>query len=162
MFGTIIVLVGLILITPGLLGHPSELASLPVLIVAMTHNETEFIVDVSGAVQAYLYENIVLTASHMNPDHTNGTGWSYAANDTYNAEIYVPVNATPLWVHTRLLDQQGNYFEYNITVNAFNDTAAGNALTMQFTFPDDPGTATRDVAPPADFRWPVPRRGMVA
>ena len=161
MFGTIIVLVALILITPNLLGHPSEFASLPVLIVAMTHNETAFIVDVTGSVQAYLYDNIVLSASHMNPDGTNGTRWSYVGNDTYNAEMYVPANATPLWIRTRLLDQQGNYFEYNVTVSTFNDTANANQLTMLFTFPDDPGTMPRNVVPPADFRWPVPRRGVV-
>ena len=162
MFGTIIVLVALILITPSLLGHPSELTSLPVLIVAMTHNETSFIVDVTGAVQAYLYRSIALTVSQMNSDGTNGTQWSYTRNDAYSAAVYVPANATPLWIHTKLLDQQDNYFEYNVTMHTFNDTANGNRLTMLFNFPDDEGTMARYVVPPADFRWPVPRRGMIA
>lgn len=161
MFGTIIVLVVFILITPTLLGHPSELTSVPVLIVAMTHEKSSFIVDVTGAVQAYLYENITLTVSTMGPDHANTTRGAYARNDTYNAAVYVPANATPLFIHTRLVDQQGNFFEYNLTVDKFNDTANANQLTLVFTFPDDMGTAARYAVPPTDFRWAVPRRGMV-
>ncbi len=161
MFAIIIVLMGLILLTPSLLGRPSELTSVPALIVAMTRDESTFIVDVTGAVQAYLYENITLSVSTMGPGGANTTrGW-YARNDTYNAAVYVPANATPLWIHTRLVDQQGNYFEYNVTVDKFNDAANGGKLTMVFTFPDDPGTAARNVVPPLDFRWPVPRRGML-
>ncbi len=162
MFGTIIVLVVFILVTPTLLGRPSELTSVPVLIVGMTHDESSFIVDVAGAVQAYLYENITLTVSTMGPDHTNTTRGAYARNDSYDAAVYVPANATPLFIHTRLVDQQGNYFEYNLTVSSFNDTANANKLTLVFTFPDDVGTAARNVVPPTDFRWAVPRRGMVA
>lgn len=161
MFGTIIVLVVFILVTPTLLGRPSELTSVPVLIVAMTHDESSFIVDVTGAVQAYLYENISLHVSTMGPGHANTTRGTYARNDTYNAAIYVPANATPLFIHARLVDQQGNYFEYNLTVGTFNDSANANKLTLVFTFPDDAGTTARYVVPPTDFRWAVPRRGMV-
>lgn len=162
MFGTILVLVVVILVTPSLLGRPSELTSVPVLIVAMTHDQSTLIVDVTGAVQAYLYENITLTVAHMGPSGANETRGAYVRNESYNAAIYVPANATPLWIHTRLVDQQGNYFEYNVTVGRFNDTANANQLTLVFTFPDDTGTAARYVVPPADFRWAVPRRGMVA
>jgi hypothetical protein len=161
MFGTIIVLVVLILITPTLLGRPSELTSVPVLIVAMTHDESSFIVDVTGAVQAYLYNNITLTVSTMGPAHANVTRGAYARTDTYNAALYVPANATPLWIHTRLVDQQGNFFEYNLTVGKFNDTANRGKLTLVVTFPDDTGTPARTVVPPSDFRWAVPRRGIV-
>jgi len=161
MFGTIIVLVALILVTPNLLGHPSELTSIPVLIVAMTHDQGMFIVDVTGAVQAYLYKNVTLNVSRMNPNGTSTFLASYSRNDTYNAALYVPVNETPLWVHTRLVDQQDNYFEYNVTMSTFNDSSNFDKLTMVLSFPDDPGTATRNVVPPADFRWPVPRRGML-
>ncbi len=162
MFGTIIVLVVFILITPTLLGRPSELTSVPVLIVAMTHNETSFIVDVTGAVQAYLYKNISLTVSTMGPGHANVTRGDFARTDAYNAAVYVPANATPLFIHTRLVDQQDNYFEYNLTVSRFNDTANAGQLTLVFAFPDDVGTTARYVVPSADFRWAVPRRGMVA
>ncbi len=160
MFGTIIVLVVLILITPTLMGRPSELTSVPALIVGMTHDESTIIVDVTGAVQAYLYQNITLTVSTIGPGGTNTTLAVYARNDAYNAAVYVPANATPLWVHTRLVDQSGNYFEYNLTVGKFNDPANMNQLTLIFTFPDDKGTA-RYVVPPKDFQWYVPRRGMV-
>lgn len=161
MFCTIIVMVVLILVTPNLLGHPAELTSVPVLIVAMTHDKSTFVVDVTGAVQAYLYENINLTVSTMGPDRTNVTrGW-YEANDSFDAALYIPANATPLWIHTRLVDQQGNYFEYNLTVSQFNDTTNANQLTLVFAFPDETNEPTRKVVPPADFRWAVPRRGMI-
>ncbi len=161
MFGTIIVLVGLILYTPNLLGHPSELTSVPVLLVAMNHDKSSVVVDVTGAVQAYLYRSVLLTVSHVNTNGTNGTTWTSAHNDTYNAAIYVPANATPLWIHTKLVDQQYNYFEYNVSMHTFNDSANAYKLTMAFAFPDDPGTAVRNVVPPADFQWAVPRRGSM-
>lgn len=160
MFGTIIAMVALIVITPSLLGHPSELTSIPVLIVAMTHDHTTLIVDVTGAVQAYLYRNVTLNVSRLAANGTNASVGFTSRNETFNAELFIPLNETPLWIHTRLVDQQNNYFEYNVTVSTFNDTKNENKLTMAFNFPDDPGTATRYVVPPADLPWPVPRRGM--
>ncbi len=160
MFGTVIVLVALILITPNLLGRPSELTSIPVLIVAMNANRTEFIIDVTAAVQAYLYRNVTLEVNHVEPDFTNVSIASYSRSDTYNVQLQVPANATPLWIHARLVDLQGNYFEYNLTVQTFHDANNAYRLTMAFDFPDEPGTAPRYAVPPADFRWPIPRRGM--
>ncbi len=161
MFGTVIVLVSLILITPSLLGRPSELASIPVLIVAMTHDRSAIIVDVTAAVQAYLYDNVTLEVKHTAANGTNTTLRRYAGNETYNAQVEVPSNTTPLWIHARLVDLQGNYFEYNLTVRTFYDANNAYKLTMAFTFPDDPAEATRYAVPPADFRWPIPRRGML-
>ena len=161
MFGTVIVLVSLILITPNLLGRPSELTSIPVLIVAMNANRTEFIVDVTAAVQAYLYRNVTLEVSRMGPGSTNVSVASYSLNDTYNVQLRVPANATPLWIHAKLVDLQDNYFEYNLTVRAYYDANNAYKLTMTFDFPDEPGTAPRYTVPPADFRWPIPRRGML-
>ncbi len=162
MFATIMVLMALILVTPTLLGHPSELTAIPALIVAMTPDHGTIIVDVTAAAQAYLYKNITLTVSHMNvsANYTNVTVESYARNNSYNAALYVPANATPLWIHTRLIDQQNNFFEYNLTVSRFNDPNNAGQLTLVFNFPDEPGTATRYMVPPSDFRWAVPRRGM--
>lgn len=161
MFGTIIVLLAMILITPNLLGRPAELASIPVLIVAMTHDQARIIVDVTAAVQAYLYDKVALEVNHVMANGTNVTLVRYSQNDTYNVETEVAANGTPFWIHTRLVDAQGNYFEYNLSVRTFQDPNNGYKLTMAFTFPDDPGTATRYAASPGDFRWPVPRRGMV-
>lgn len=161
MFGTIIVLVVLILVTPTLLGHPSELSSAPVLLVAMTHDQSMLVVGVTGAVQAYLYDNITLNVSRVDPNGTNTSLGRFAQNDTYTAELYVPApaNATLLWIHVRLVDQQHTYFEYNVTM--YLDTTVAGRLTMVFNFPDVPGTATQRVVPPDDFRWAVPRRGML-
>lgn len=161
MFGTVIVLVSLILVTPNLLGRPSELTSIPVLIVAMNANRTEVIVDVTAAVQAYLYRNVTLQVSHMGPGSTNVSVASYSLNDTYNVQLEVPANATPLWIHAKLVDIQENYFEYNLTVRTFFDANNGYKLTMAFDFPDEPGNSARYTVPPADFRWPIPRRGML-
>lgn len=163
MFGTIIILMALILLTPTLLGHPSELTAIPALIVAMTPDHGTIIVDVTAAAQAYLYKNITLTVLHMNAtaNYRNTTVDSAARNFTYNLALYVPANATPLWIHTRLLDEQDNFFELNLTVNRFDDPNNGGKLTMVFNFPDPPATATRYAVPPVDFRWPVPRRGMI-
>lgn len=121
MFGAVIVLVALILITPNLLGRPSELTSIPVLIVAMNASHSEIIVDVTAAVQAYLYRNITLDVKHMNPDSSNVTLAPFSQNDTYNVQVEIAANATPLYIHARLVDEQGNYFEYNVTVQTFND-----------------------------------------
>jgi len=161
MFGTIIVLVSLILVTPSLLGRPSELTSIPVLIVAMTHDQSSIIVDVTAAVQAYLYDNVTLEVKHMNPDFSNVTLVQYSENDTYNVQAKVPASQAPLWIHATLVDLQGNYFEYNVTVRTFNDANNGYKLTMVFNFPDDPREATRYTVQPSDFRWPIPRRGVM-
>ncbi len=162
MFGTIIVLVVLILATPTLLGHPSELSSAPVLLVAMTHAGSTLVVGVTGAVQAYLYDNITLNVSRENPNGTSTSlGW-FAQNDTYTAELYVPApeNSTVLWIHVRLVDQQQTYFEFNVTMSL--DATSTGHLTMVFNFPDVQDAAPQRVVPPDDFRWAVPRRGMLA
>jgi hypothetical protein len=161
MFGTVIVLMSLILITPNLLGRPSELTSVSELVVAMNHDETKIIVDVTAAVQAYLYDNLTLEVKHMNPDLSNVTLARYSQNDSYNVQVEVPANATPLWIHARLVDIQGNYFEYNVTVRMFYDQNNGYKLTLAFNFPDEPSNGPRYTVPPADFRWPIPRRGML-
>lgn len=163
MFGTVIVLVVLILVTPALLGRPSELSSVPVLLVAMTQSRSTLIIDVTGAVQAYLYENITLNVTLRNANGTSTSLGRYQRSEEYNAALSVPVpaNGTRLWIHARLVDQQKNYFEYNVTMSTFNDTTNGNKLTMAFTFPDDTSTMQK-VVPPSDFRWAVPRRGMLS
>ncbi len=163
MFGTIIVLVALILVTPDLLGRPSELSSAPVLLVAMTQSKAGLIVDVTGAVQAYLYENVSLNVSRENPNGTSTDLASYARTEAYNAALYVsaPTNGTVLWIHAWLVDQQKNYFELNVTMHTFNDTGNGGKLTMVFDFPDPPTMLSQDVVPPNDFRWAVPRRGLL-
>lgn len=156
MFATIIVLVVLILVTPNLLGHPTELGSLPILIVALTPDASRVIVDVNGA-QAYLYESLNLTVRSL-PANNTTIAWSQD-NDTYAAQLKVPANATPLYVHTRLLDRGGNLFELNVTLNLTED--ANHKPVMVFAFPTDRDTGEVTVTPPVDFRWPVPRRGMI-
>jgi hypothetical protein len=160
MFATIIVLGALILVTPNLLGHPSELASLPILIVAMTHDQKALVVDVTAFSQAYMYDNITLEVHHLNPDNSTVPYSSAAGNDTYSESLDVPVNATPLFIHTRLVDHQENYFEINVTMRLSTD--ANEKVVMVFRIPDDQGSTTVYLrTPPDEFRWPVPRKGML-
>jgi hypothetical protein len=162
MFATIIVLVGGILITPSLVGHTSELTSLPEILIAICpHDQSEFVIDVTAAVEAYLFANVTIQVNHMNPDGANMSLASYARNDTYGGELYVPVDDAPLWIHTRLVDIQGNYFEYNLTLQTFYNPNNGGRLTMVINFPDEHGAATKYLVPPNDLRWPIPRRGTI-
>ena len=167
MFSTIVALVALILVTPSFLGHPTTLASLPVLIVAMAPHTDILIVDVTGGLQPYLYANVSLEATPMGL--ANSTSYREAAggNWTYGATLYIPpngtthlpMNGTKFLVHTRLVDRDGNLFEYNLTVRTYRNT--NGDPVMVFTFPDDPGAAEMQRTPPSDFRWVVPRRGSV-
>jgi hypothetical protein len=159
MFATVLALTALILVTPNLIGHPSELASLPILIVALTRDQATVIVDVTGAVQAYLYDNITLDVRSLPPPANNTTIGSYARNDTYSGQVYVPANATPLYIHARLVDHSGNFFEENVTMNLTTDSNSN--LIMVFRFPTNAGDTEITRTPPDDFRWPVPRRGMI-
>jgi len=158
MFATIIALVALILVTPELLGRPSELASLPILIVAMTKDKSTFIVDVTAAVQPYLYEEVNLSIHFPDPNGTWLPGPYQAKNESFQASVYLPVDAAPFLVRAWLVDQQGNYFEANVTVRTQTDSEG--RLQMVFAFPDDPHAAEVTRTPPEDFRYAVPRRGM--
>lgn len=159
MFAIIIVLVALILITPSLLGHPSELGTLPILIVAMSPDQREIIVDVTSAVQAYLYQNVSIEVRSYGTSNNTTVG-SFARNYSFGEVLYVPANATPLYIHVRLVDRQLNYFEGNVTMSLTADPN-GNPV-MVFGFPTTPNAGTITRMPPGeDFRWAVPRRGMI-
>src|SRR5256885_941279 len=127
-------LASLIRVTPPLIGRPpAELASLPLLIIGMPKNESYFIVYLSAAVQAYRYEEVRISISGTNPP-SNGT---HDENETYGLHLWVPTQVPSngsFTVHTYLVDQVQNYFEYNVTVRA--DREAGRTV-MVFTFPDE-------------------------
>lgn len=168
MFATIMILVALVLITPSFLGHPSELASLPILIVAMTHDKQSVIVDVTSFAQPYLYDNVTLGVGYENATNVTVPYDNVMQSDAYSESLYVPANVSnlynlyvnPLHIHARLVDRQGNYFEINVTVRLSLDSSGKTA--MVFRFPDDKGsTTTVQRTPPDDFRWPVPRKGTM-
>ncbi len=168
MFATIMVLVALVLITPGFLGHPTELGSLPILIVALAHDRTSLLVDVTSFSQPYLYGNITLDVGYETLANVTVPYANQTLSDSYSDSLYVPtrVNNTydlylnSLDVHTKLVDRQGNYFEINVTVRLSLD--ANSKPVMTFHFPDDKGsTTTVTVTSPDDFRWPVPRKGVM-
>ena len=167
MFSTIVVLVALILVTPGLMGRQTTLASLPVLIVAMNPDLSVLVVDVAGGLQPYLYANVSLEATAYGPGNSILFQHVARANWTFGAELYLaangttglPLNGTPFLVHVRLVDRDGNLFEDNVTVRSYRN--ANGEPVLSFGFPDDPGTASVTRTPPGDFRWAVPRKGSV-
>jgi len=153
---SILVLVVLIVITPVLLGRPSsELASLPLLIIGMSRNESAFIVDLGAAINAYQYDLVRLTINGSDSS-VNGT---YNETDSYGFHRWVPGNAT-FSVNVYFVDHQRNYFEYNVTARAMKEL--DNRTAMVFTFPnEDGGRPEVRQYPPDDFRLVIPRRGSL-
>lgn len=153
---SILALVVLIVITPFLLGRPpSELASLPLLIIGMGQNESAFIVNLGAAVNAYQYDRIRLTINGSDPS-ANGM---FNETEAYSLYRWVPANVT-VFVNVYLVDRQRNYFEYNVTARSEKDQ--DNRTVMIFTLPDEADDATEiRQYPTDDFRRVVPRRGTL-
>jgi hypothetical protein len=165
MFSTVVVLAALILVTPDLQGHPTPLASIPVLIVAMTPDKAALVIDVTAGVSPYLYRSVRLTVT---PDGGgNGTGASNVTggNWTYNAFLRIaangtsrlPANGSLLLIHVRLVDQDGNLFEDNVTIKTSN--VSNGQIQMLFAFPDDQNAGTIVKTTPDNFLRAIPRRG---
>ena len=157
---SILVLVVLIFITPVLLGRaPSELASLPLLIIGMSRNESAFIVNLGAAINAYQYDLVRLTINGSDSSADWNFTENYAENDTYGFHRWVPRNVT-FSVNVYFVDHQRNYFEYNVTARAMKDL--DNRTAMVFTFPnEDDGRSEVRQYPPTDFRLVIPRRGSL-
>lgn len=155
---SILVLVVLILITPVLLGRPpSELASLPLLIIGMSRNESAFIVNLGAAINAYQYDLVRLTINGSDSSADWNFTENYTENDTYGFHRWVPRNVT-FSVNVYFVDHQRNYFEYNVTARAIKDL--DNRTAMVFTFPNEgDGRSEVRLYPPDDFRLEIPRRG---
>jgi hypothetical protein len=153
-----LVLVALILVTPQILGQPTpELASLPLLIIGMTKNESAFIVSIGSAFQAYRYELIRADV--------NGTdlamNWTDSVTEEYGLSMRVPGNSS-FSLHVYIVDQERerNYFEYNVSVATEKDV--DNRTVMVFMFPyEEPMISPIRVAVPFDFRQPIPWRGTL-
>ncbi len=152
---TILGLLGLVLVTPSLMGRPPELASLPLLIVGVTEDVSTFILDVSAAVQAYMYANMTLEVEGL--DNVTYVAVVNEA-DTYDVHLRIPTAVTSHFhVHAVLFDRQDNYFEYNLTVRLGDLEDRG--IPMIFSFPDEQDAPEVVRFPPDDFRWLIPRRG---
>ena len=156
MVASILVLAALIAVTPNLLGRPApEIASLPLLIIGMSRNESSFIVNLGAAFQAYRYDFIRLSTNGTSPS----ANVTQAENDTYGFHVWIPANGT-FTAHAYFVDQQRNYFEYNVTVHTEKNLQGGTV--MVFTFPlekDNPPAERR--TPPEDYRRFIPLRGTV-
>ena len=158
---SILVLVVLIVITPVLLGRPpSELASLPLLIIGMSRNESAFVVDLGAAINAYQYDLVRLTINGSDSTADWNFTENYAENDTYGFHRWVPRNVT-FSVNVYFVDHQRNYFEYNVTARAMKDSDNRTVIVLTFPFErDSVGTVVRQY-PPDDFRQVIPRRGSL-
>lgn len=162
---SILALVVLILVTPSLLGRTStELASVPLLTIGMSRNESAFIVNLGAAVQAYQYDLVRMTLNGSEPS-VNRT---VEENDTYGFHIWIAANVT-FSLHVYFVDHVGrtglrrNYFEYNVTVQREMDSQ--NRTVMVFTFPyekDRQGAPIRITRPDGgDLHLVIPARGTV-
>lgn len=151
---TVFGLLGLILVTPSLLGRQAEIASLPILVIGMTtQNRSMFVIDVSGAIQAYMYANITLEVKNANTSYWK----NWTEEDTYNVHAFIPTGVEPFQVRTYIEDRQHNYFEYNVTVDLGEDAEGRPAMLFAFPDPPSPDAVTR--VPPEDLRVAVPLRG---
>jgi hypothetical protein len=167
MFSTVVVLALLILVTPGLQGHPAPLASLPVLIVAMTPDKSSLVIDVAAGVSPYLYRNVTLSVTPQGVGNASGSSTTTGGNWTYGASFRIrgngtsglPGNGTQFLIHLRLVDRDGNLFEDNVTVKT--STVSNGGVEMLFSFPDGQSAGTITRTTPDDFRWAIPRRGTV-
>ena len=156
-------LVGLILWTPSLLGRPApELASLPLLIIGMSLNQSTFIVNIGSAFSPYRYEVIRISINGTQPWGSGNASWNgtWSWNDTYGDHAWVPANAT-FSIRPYLVDQQHNYFEYNVSVRTEKDV--NGKTVMVFTFPHEPDNEKTILYRTAseDLRWAIPRRGTL-
>ena len=158
---SILALATLIFVTPTLIGRPpAELASLPLLIIGMPKNESSFIVYLSAAVQAYRYDEVRISVNGTSPSANR----TLAENETYGLHLWVPTQVPSngsFTVHTYLVDQLKNYFEYNVTVRARLDSGR---TVMVFTFPDEkdnPNLEMKRYPPGEDLRWVIPQRGSL-
>jgi hypothetical protein len=161
---SILALMVLILVTPSLLGRTStELASVPLLIIGMTRNESAFIVNLGAVVQAYQYDLVRMTFNssdlsvnrtpHEEHDSFGVHAW-VAGNVSFSVHVY-------LVDHVDRVDQRRNYFEYNVTVH--RETDSQNRTVMVFTFPfekDKKDTVVR-ITRPEDFKQVIPPRGTI-
>lgn len=160
MFGAIIVLVVLILVTPSLMGRPPVLTP-PVLIVGISPDQANLTLYVTASVQAYLYDDITVNLTRLDASNAS-VGWTNVSETyTYGVEVKVPVNLTYWRIHVWLLDEQDNYFEDNVTLHVYRDLKNDNLLTLTFTFPDDKSAAPSTRSWTDDYRVAVPRRGTL-
>lgn len=161
MFGAIIVLVVLILITPSLMGHPPVLTP-PILIVGVTPDRTNLTFYVTASVQAVLYDDITVNLTRLNEANAS-VGWKNVSDTyTYGVEVKVPMNLTYWRIHVWLKDEQHNYFEDNVSLRVYSDPKNNNELTLTFTFPDDPSSPVVTRVWTDGYRVPIPRRGTLA
>lgn len=161
MFAAIIALVVLILATPSLMGHPPVLTP-PLLIVGVTPDHANLTLYVTASVQAYLYDDITVNLTRLNPANAS-VGWTNVSETyTYGLEVKVPLNLTYWRIHVWLRDQQHNYFEDNVSLRVYADPNNGYRVTLAFTFPDDRSTAVVTRVVPDDYRVAIPRRGTLA
>jgi hypothetical protein len=164
---SILALVVLILVTPSLLGRTStELASVPLLTVGMSRNESAFIVNLGAAVQVYQYDVVRMIVNGSDP-LVNRT---YEEKDTFGFHVWLPSNVSfalhvYLVDHVDRSDQRRNYFEYNVSGHRESDPQ--NRTVMVFTFPfekERQGAVIRITRPDSGeftFRLVIPTRGTL-
>jgi hypothetical protein len=160
---SILALVVLILVTPSFLGRTStELASVPLLTIGMTRNESAFIVNLGAAVQAYQYDLVRMIVNGSDPS-VNRT---YNETETFGYHVWVAGNVS-FSVHVYLVDhvdrvaQRRNSFELNVSAHTEKDPEGRTVMVFTFPFEKDRrGTEIR-ITRPEDLHLVIPARGTV-
>src|SRR5438046_10473367 len=128
---SLLALLLLIPITPILLGRTStELASVPLLIIGMSRNESAFIVNLGAVVQAYQYDIVRMTLNGSDPS-VNRT--PHEEHDSFGFHVWVAGNVSfsvhvYLVDHVDRVDQRRNYFEYTVTVHRETDSQSRTVM----------------------------------
>ena len=161
---SILALMVLILITPSLLGRTStELASVPLLIIGMSRNESAFIVNLGAVVQAYQYDLVRMTLNGSDPS-VNRT--PHEEHDSFGFHVWVAGNVSfsvhvYLVDHVDRVDQRRNYFEYNVTVHRETDSQSRTVMVFTFPFEKDRKDTVVRITRPEDFKQVIPPRGTI-
>lgn len=147
MVAVIPALVVLILITPNLVGRPSVLSAIPILIIGLT--ESDVVIDVSGAVDHYRYRTIQLTVLGLDNMSFNET---LVESEVYSLDLTVLRNATSVFdISVVVANQEGNTFALNATVfTGTDETGDYVAVSRRDELRTDIAYA------PADFRTLIP------
>ena len=148
MVAVIPALLAVILVTPGLMGRPTVLSSIPAVIVGLT--DTRVVIDVHGAVDHYMYRSIAI--SLQGQDNVSFV-MRVIEREAYDLQVNFSRNATQaVDLYVLIADRQGNTFALNGTVFQGVDEG-GDFVSMT----DRATLRTGLYRPPADFRALIPR-----
>jgi len=147
MVAVIPALIVLILVTPGLMGRPSVLSAIPILIVGLT--DANVVIDVHGAVDHYRYRTIIVIIEGQDNVSARYNG---SETETFDVDMSIPRSATAVFdLSVLVANREGTTFALNATVFTGTDEV-GDFVSLT-----DRDTMRTTIAyAPADFRTLIP------